>query len=200
MTNPAILALPGPWIPTQKGWRIGHGHQPVQDTEHQVTNADNARKIDGLNIAIVGDLKYGRTVYSLIYGLLKYNSRIFLVSPPSLKVRKEAFFNIHEGISFSEHESLDEIFGEIDVIYVTRIQKERFFDPHEYEKVQGSFVLDLNTLEKGKKDLIVMHPLPRVGEIHPEVDNSPYAKYFLQTHLGKTVRAALIASMLNSEV
>jgi aspartate carbamoyltransferase catalytic subunit len=157
-------------------------------------------KIDDLNIAIVGDLKYGRTVYSLIYGLLKYNSRIYLVSPPSLKVRKEAFFNIHEGISISEYESLDEIIEEIDVIYVTRIQKERFFDPHEYEKVQGSFVLDLNILEKGKKDLIVMHPLPRVGEIHPEVDNSPYAKYFLQTHLGKTVRAALIALMLNSEV
>lgn len=154
-------------------------------------------RIDGLNIAIVGDLKYGRTVYSLIYGLSNYSPRIFLVSPPQLKVREEALFGINEKIKVSEHEDIREVMRDLDVIYITRIQKERFPDPHEYEKVKGSYVIDINLLRSGKEDCIVMHPLPRVEEIKPEVDSTPNAKYFLQIYFGKIIRAALLASILN---
>ncbi|NWG09691.1 MAG: aspartate carbamoyltransferase [Nitrososphaerales archaeon] len=154
-------------------------------------------RIDGLNIAIVGDLKYGRTVYSLIYGLSNYRTRIFLVSPPQLRVREEALFNIGDKIKVSEHGDIREIIEDLDVIYATRIQRERFPDPHEYEKVKGSYVIDIDLLKSGKDDCIVMHPLPRVGEIKPEVDNTPRAKYFLQIYLGKVIRATLLASILN---
>jgi aspartate carbamoyltransferase catalytic subunit len=156
-------------------------------------------RIDGLNIAIVGDLKYGRTVYSLIYGLSNYCPRIFLVSPSQLKVREEALFGISEKIMVSEHEDIREIIGDLDVIYVTRIQRERFPDPHEYEKVKGSYVIDADLLKSGKEDCIVMHPLPRVGEINTEVDKMPNAKYFLQIYFGKIIRAALLASILNPD-
>ncbi len=156
-------------------------------------------RINGLNIAIVGDLKYGRTVYSLIYALSNYSPRIFLVSPPQLKVRDEALFNISNKIKFSEHEDIREVIRNLDVIYVTRIQRERFPDPHEYEKVKGSYVIDAELLKNGKEDCIIMHPLPRVGEIKPEVDRMPNAKYFLQIYLGKVTRGALLASILNPD-
>jgi aspartate carbamoyltransferase catalytic subunit len=156
-------------------------------------------RIDGLNIAIVGDLKYGRTVYSLIYGLSNYRTRIFLVSPPQLRVREEALFNIGDKIKVSEHKDIREIIEDLDVIYATRIQRERFPDPHEYEKVKGSYVIDIDLLKSSKEDCIVMHPLPRVGEIKPEVDNTPRAKYFLQIYLGKVIRATLLASILNPD-
>ncbi|MGQ9719377.1 MAG: aspartate carbamoyltransferase [Nitrososphaerales archaeon] len=156
-------------------------------------------RIDGLNIAIVGDLKYGRTVYSLIYGLSNYRTRIFLVSPPQLRVREEALFNIGDKIKVSEHGDIREIIEDLDVIYATRIQRERFPDPHEYEKVKGSYVIDIDLLKSGKDNCIVMHPLPRVGEIKPEVDNTPRAKYFLQIYLGKVIRATLLASILNPD-
>ncbi|MCP8305186.1 MAG: aspartate carbamoyltransferase [archaeon] len=156
-------------------------------------------RIDGLNIAIFGDLKYGRTVYSLIYGLSKYSLRIFLVSPPQLKVKKEALFGIDDKIKVSEHKDIKEIIGELDVIYVTRIQKERFPDPHEYEKVKGSYIIDSELLKSGKEECIVMHPLPKVGEIAPEVDNTPNAKYFLQVYLGKVLRSGILVSVLNPD-
>jgi len=155
-------------------------------------------KIDGLNIAIVGDLKYGRTVYSLIYGLSNYRVNIFLVSPPQLKMKKEALFGIDNKIQVSEHKDIREIIEKLDVIYVTRIQKERFPDPHEYERVKGSYIIDAEMLRNGKEECIVLHPLPKVGEIAHEVDNMPNAKYFLQASLGKVLRSGILVSVLNS--
>ena len=156
-------------------------------------------RITNLKIAVIGDLKYGRTVYSLLYGLAHFNPKIFLVSPPDLKVRDEALIDLEGKVKFSLHENIEEIIEEVDAIYVTRIQKERLPDPLEYEKVKGSYVIDNKLLSKGRDDLIILHPLPRTTEIRPEVDKTPNAKYFIQAHYGKIVRAALISLMLNEK-
>jgi len=156
-------------------------------------------QITNLKIAVIGDLKYGRTVYSLLYGLANFNPQIFLVSPPDLRVRDEALIDLEGKAKFSQHEDIEEIIEDVDAIYVTRIQKERFPDPLEYEKVKGSYVIDNKLLSKGREDLMVLHPLPRATEIKPEVDNTPNAKYFLQAHYGKIVRSALINLILNEK-
>lgn len=156
--------------------------------------------LNNLKIAIVGDLKYSRTVYSLLYSLSNYSPKIFLVSPPDLKIRDEAIIDLENKAKFSQHNNLKEIINEVDVIYATRIQQERFPDPIEYEKVKGSYMINNKLLSKGNKNIIVLHPLPRTTEINPEVDFTPNAKYFDQAKYGKTVRAALISLILNKNV
>lgn len=155
--------------------------------------------IDGLTVGIMGDLRYSRTVYSLLYALSKYDVEIRLISPPELRLRSDALLDVRK-TSWTQHNSLDEVISELDVLYVTRIQKERFPDPTEYQRVKGSYYVDASMLEKGKSDLIVLHPLPRVDEIKPEVDRLPQAKYFLQAKLGKELRAALLALILNPDI
>jgi aspartate carbamoyltransferase catalytic subunit len=155
-------------------------------------------KIDGLKIALVGDLRYGRTVHSLAYALSLFNIELYLVSPESLKMRREVLQTIKEKITVTEKTSLEKIIPIIDVLYVTRIQKERFPDPAEYAKVKGSYKIDLTTLKEAKKDLIVLHPLPRVDEIAAEVDNTTYARYFQQVWNGVIVRMALLALILGA--
>jgi aspartate carbamoyltransferase catalytic subunit len=157
-------------------------------------------RIDGLSIAIVGDLKYGRTVYSLLYGLANYDVNIHLVSPPSLQVRKESTYEMQGKMKIKEHSELDEVLPEADIIYVTRIQRERFPDVQEYEKVKGSYTIDGKTLEKAKKDVSVMHPLPRLDEISQSIDHTQNAIYFKQASYGKELRAALLALMLNESL
>jgi aspartate carbamoyltransferase catalytic subunit len=157
-------------------------------------------RIDGLSIAIVGDLKYGRTVYSLLYGLANYDVNIHLVSPPSLQVRKESTYEMQGKMKIKEHSELDEVLPEADIIYVTRIQRERFPDVQEYEKVKGSYTIDGKTLEKAKKDVSVMHPLPRLDEISLSIDHTQNAIFFKQASYGKELRAALLALMLNESL
>ncbi len=156
-------------------------------------------RIDGLTVGIMGDLRYSRTIYSLLYALSKYDTKIRLISPPELRLRSDALIDIHKS-SWIQHISISEVISELDVLYVTRIQKERFPDPTEYQKVKGSYYVDASILEQGKSDLIVLHPLPRVDEIRPEVDRLPQAKYFLQAKLGRDLRAALLALILNPEL
>jgi aspartate carbamoyltransferase catalytic subunit len=157
--------------------------------------------ISGLNISVLGDLKYGRTVYSLLYGLSKWKpSRVNLISPSTLKVRSEAVIELAGQLNIHETENLDDVISQSDVFYVTRIQKERFPDPHDYEKVKGSYIIDRATMEKAKSDSIVLHPLPRVGEIADDLDNTPHAKYFLQSARGRILRAALITLILNRDL
>jgi aspartate carbamoyltransferase catalytic subunit len=156
-------------------------------------------RIDGLKIGIVGDLKYGRTVYSLLYGLINYNAEIHLIAPPLLKIRKESIFGVENKIKIHEHEALNDVLKELDVVYVTRIQRERFPDTQEYEKVKGSYIIDSKILQNAKSDVIVMHPLPRLDEVSHDVDNSPAAKYFAQVAYGKDVRATLLALVLNEK-
>lgn len=156
-------------------------------------------KIDGLKIALIGDLKYGRTVHSLAYALSNYDVEIFLVAPPQLRMRKEILEDLKEsGIRVKELENIADIIGEVDVLYVTRIQKERFPDPSEYEKVRGSYKITLELISNGKRDLIILHPLPRVDELDPRIDATNHAKYFKQTWYGLVTRMALLALLLGA--
>ena len=154
--------------------------------------------IDGLKIALVGDLRYGRTVHSLAYALSNYNVELYLVSPESLKMRWEVLETIKEKIPLTEETSLEKIVPLVDVLYVTRIQKERFPDPAEYMKVKGSYRISLETLHRAKKDLIILHPLPRADEISSEVDETPHARYFQQVWNGMVTRMALLALILGA--
>jgi aspartate carbamoyltransferase catalytic subunit len=177
----------------------GTEEHPTQAMLDLYTMLKEKSKIDGLKIGIVGDLKYGRTVYSLLYGLTSYNVEVHLIAPPLLKVRKESIYEIENKIKIHEHETLDGVLDKLDVIYVTRIQRERFPDQQEYEKVKGSYVIDSKVLEGAKNDTIVMHPLPRLDEVSHDIDNTPRAKYFKQVAYGKDVRATLLALVLNEE-
>lgn len=177
----------------------GTEEHPTQAMLDLYTIWKEKSKIDGLKIGIVGDLKYGRTVYSLLYGLTNYDAEIHLIAPPLLKIRKESIYEVEGKISIHEHEVLNDILNELDVVYVTRIQRERFPDVQEYEKVKGSYVIDSKVLENAKSDLIVMHPLPRLDEISHDVDNTSKAKYFEQVSYGKDVRATLLALILNEK-
>jgi aspartate carbamoyltransferase catalytic subunit len=178
----------------------GSEEHPTQALLDLYTILKEKGKIDGLSVAIVGDLKYGRTVYSLLYGLANYKVDIHLVSPSTLRIRKESIYEIQGKLRIKEHSKLDEVLAEADVIYVTRIQRERFPDVQEYEKVKGTYTIDENTLAKAKSDISVMHPLPRVDEISQSIDHTKNAIYFKQASYGKELRAALLALMLNENL
>ena len=177
----------------------GSEEHPTQAMLDLYTIASEKSKIDGLKIGIIGDLKYGRTVYSLLYGLANYSSKVLLTSPPQLKLRNEVQLDLGDRLEMSEVESLEDIVSEVDVMYVTRIQRERFPDSAEYESVKGSYAIDLKLLENAKDDLIILHPLPRINEIKTEVDETSYAKYFIQANKGKSLRAALLSLILNED-
>lgn len=175
----------------------GTEEHPTQAMQDLYTIKKEKNKIDGLKIGIVGDLKYGRTVYSLLYALSNYDVDIRLISPESLKIRADSIYEIQKKISFKESTNLDEFIDELDVVYVTRIQKERFPDEEEYQKVRGSYKIDLDVVNKMKENAIILHPLPRVDEISTDIDLTKQAKYFQQAEYGKFTRAALLTMVLN---
>ncbi len=154
--------------------------------------------IDGLNVAFIGDLRYGRTVHSLAYGLSNYDVKLHLISPNLLRMRRETLDEIKDKIEVVDDTDLDEAIAELDVLYVTRIQKERFPDLGEYQKVSGSYMITIDILKLAKEDSIVLHPLPRVDEITTEVDMTPHAKYFNQVWNGVIVRMALLGLVLGA--
>ncbi len=176
----------------------GAEEHPTQAMLDLYTIRREKGRIDGLNIGLMGDLRYGRTVHSLAYALSMYRVRLYLISPPLLRMRREVLEEVEGKIPVTEVEDLSDVLPELDVLYVTRIQKERFADPMEYEKVRGSYRIDLKALEGAKDDLIILHPLPRVDEIAPEVDKTPYARYFRQVRSGVVVRMALLALILGA--
>jgi aspartate carbamoyltransferase catalytic subunit len=176
----------------------GAEEHPTQALLDLYTMQKEKGKIDGLKIALVGDLRYGRTVHSLAYALSLYNVELHLISPESLRMRREVLRTIQNKIPVTEDSNLEKVIPQIDVLYVTRIQKERFPDPAEYAKVKGVYKIDLKTLSSAKKDLIILHPLPRVDEIAAEVDNTSQARYFQQVWNGVVVRMALLALVLGS--
>jgi aspartate carbamoyltransferase catalytic subunit len=176
----------------------GAEEHPTQALMDLYTLQKEKGKIDGLKIALVGDLRYGRTVHSLAYALSLYNIELYLISPESLRMRHEVIRAIENKISIIEDANLEKIMPQIDVLYVTRIQKERFPDLAEYAKVKGIYKIDLKTLKSAKKDLIILHPLPRVDEIAAEVDSTPQARYFQQVWNGIVVRMALLALVLSA--
>lgn len=175
----------------------GTEEHPTQAIQDLYTIKKEKKKIDGLKIGIVGDLKYGRTVYSLLYGLGNYDVDVRLISPESLRIRSDSVYEIKKRLDFKESTNIEEHIDELDVLYVTRIQKERFPDEEEYLKVKGSYVVGLDLLKQMKDDAIILHPLPRIDEISPEVDKTKNAKYFKQAEYGKHTRAAILGLTLN---
>ena len=175
----------------------GTEEHPTQAIQDLFTIKKEKKKIDGLKIGIVGDLKYGRTVYSLLHGLGNYDVDVRLISPKSLRIRSDSTYEIKKNLDFTESTQLEDHIDELDVLYVTRIQKERFPDEEEYLKVKGSYVVGLDIITKMKDDSIILHPLPRIDEISTDVDKTKNAKYFQQAEYGKHTRAALLALILN---
>ncbi len=156
--------------------------------------------LDDLTIGVMGDLKYGRTVHSLAAALTNFDARQHFISPESLRLPRSVRFDLHEtGAQVREHEELETVLGELDVLYVTRIQKERFPDENEYHRVAGEYRIDADTLAAASDDLTVMHPLPRVDEIAPDVDETTHARYFEQAHNGIPVRMALLDTLLEGD-
>ena len=176
----------------------GSEEHPTQALLDLHTIKKEKGKIDKLKIAMVGDLRYGRTVHSLAYALSMYDVELHLVSPDSLRMRREVLRSVQNKITVVETSSLEKTVPLVDVLYVTRIQRERFPDPAEYAKVRGVYKIDLKTLSSAKKDMIILHPLPRLDEISPEVDSTPQARYFQQVRSGIAVRMALLALVLGS--
>jgi aspartate carbamoyltransferase catalytic subunit len=176
----------------------GAEEHPTQALIDLYTIQKEKGKIDGLKIALIGDLRYGRTVHSLAYALGIYNIELYLISPESLRMRQEVIRTIQNKIPITEDTNLEKIIPQIDVLYVTRIQKERFPDLAEYAKVKGTYKIELKTLKNAKKDMIILHPLPRVDEIATEVDSTPQARYFQQVWNGIVVRMALLSLVLGA--
>ena len=170
----------------------GAGHHPTQTLLDLYTIRENAG-LDDLTIGVMGDLKYGRTVHSLAHALTNFDASQHFVSPESLKLPRGVRYDLHEeGASVREHTDLEEVLPELDVLYVTRIQRERFPDENEYREIAGEYRVDAETLSAAGDDLPVMHPLPRVDEIAADVDDTDHATYFEQAHNGVPVRMALL--------
>ena len=172
----------------------GAGRHPTQCLLDLFTIKTEKKHIGKNRIVLVGDLKYGRTVHSLAYALSLYGADLTFVSPKSLKMPKEVINECNElGVEPTQTTNLEKAVKDADVLYVTRIQKERFPDAEEYTQVVGSYQINNELLKNAKKNLIIMHPLPRVTEIHPEVDSTPHALYFKQAFNGVPVRMALLS-------
>jgi aspartate carbamoyltransferase catalytic subunit len=177
----------------------GAGQHPSQTLLDLYTIRENAG-LDDITVGIMGDLKYGRTVHSLAHALTNFDVRQQFISPESLRLPRNVRYDLHEaGAQVREHTDLEAVLPELDVLYVTRIQRERFPEEREYRAVAGEYRIDNEVLADARDDLTVMHPLPRVDEIAPEVDETTRAKYFEQAHNGVPVRMALLDSLLGGD-
>ncbi len=175
----------------------GANQHPTQTFLDLFSIMETQKKLSMLNVAIVGDLKYGRTTHSLAYALGMFGARLYFISPSSLKMPKYVTHELKKmKAKYSEHKHPEKIMSKLDIFYATRIQKERFPDQLEYEKVKDVYVITSKLLEKVKKNFRILHPLPRVNEINYEVDDTPYAYYFQQANNGLYVREALLALVL----
>jgi len=175
----------------------GIGEHPTQALLDLFTIIEELVRVDGLTITMLGDLKFGRTVHSLSRLLSLFDVRINYVAPEILRMPPETIAELDEkGIPQSEYKSLDGLLAESDVLYVTRVQKERFDSPEDYEQVSGVYVITPETMQHAKSETIIMHPLPRVNEISMELDDDPRAAYFRQMEYGMYVRMALLAMVL----
>ena len=189
-------------IPVINAGDGGHNH-PTQTLTDLLTIKELKGTLSGLTIGLCGDLKFGRTVHSLINAMVRYpDNKFVLISPEELKIpdylRQEVL--LENNISFKEVQKLEPVMPELDLLYMTRVQKERFFNEEDYIRLRDSFILDKEKMNYARQDMLVLHPLPRVNEIAPEVDNDPRAVYFQQAQYGVYVRMALILTLLGLEV
>ena len=179
----------------------GHNH-PTQTLTDLLTIYREKGRLDNLTIGFCGDLKFGRTVHSLTKAMSRYkNIKFVFIAPPELKIPEYLKHDLLDAknLDYKEAETIEEVIEDLDILYMTRVQKERFFNEQDYIRLKDTYILDLKKLEKSKSDLIVMHPLPRVNEIAIEVDDDPRAKYFDQVQNGRFMRMALILKMLGLE-
>ena len=189
-------------IPVINAGDGGHQH-PTQTLTDLLTIRSLKGRLDNLNIGLCGDLKFGRTVHSLIHALIRYpNIQFTLISPEELRVpsyiREDVLHK--NNVPFREVERLEEAMADLDILYMTRVQKERFFNEDDYVRMKDFYILNKKKMSLAKDDMIVMHPLPRVNEISVEVDDDPRAAYFQQAQYGVYVRMALILTLLEVEV
>lgn len=179
----------------------GHNH-PTQTLTDLLTIYREKGRLDNLTIGFCGDLKFGRTVHSLTKAMSRYkNIKFVFIAPPELKIPEYLKHDLLDAknLDYKEVETIEEVIEDLDILYMTRVQKERFFNEQDYIRLKDTYILDLKKLEKSKSNLIVMHPLPRVNEITTEVDDDPRAKYFDQVQNGRFMRMALILKMLGLE-
>ena len=179
----------------------GHNH-PTQTLTDLLTIYREKGRLDNLTIGFCGDLKFGRTVHSLTKAMSRYkNIKFVFIAPPELKIPEYLKHDLLDAknLDYKEAETIEEVIEDLDILYMTRVQKERFFNEQDYIRLKDTYILDLKKLEKSKSNLIVMHPLPRVNEIAIEVDDDPRAKYFDQVQNGRFIRMALILKMLGLE-
>lgn len=197
-----MVAAMNATIPVINAGDGGHNH-PTQTLADLLTILREHGRLNNLTIGLCGDLKFGRTVHSLIAAMSRYeNVRFVLISPDELKipdyVKEDVLDKLH--IPYVETASLEDAMPELDVLYMTRVQRERFFNEEDYLRLKDSYILDLPKMALAKQDMCVMHPLPRVNEITVAVDNDPRAAYFRQVLNGKYMRMALILKLLEVTV
>ena len=188
-------------IPVINAGDGGHQH-PTQTLTDLLTIRSLKGRLDHLTVGLCGDLKFGRTVHSLINALVRYSDiRFVLISPPELRIPDYIREDVLEakGIEFKEVENLDDAMPDLDILYMTRVQKERFFNEEDYIRMKDCYILDRQKMKLAKDDMYVLHPLPRVNEISVEVEDDPRAAYFKQVQDGVYVRMALIMTLLGGE-
>ncbi len=197
-----IVAAKHARVPIINAGDGGHYH-PTQTLADLLTIHHEKGRFNNLTIGLCGDLKFGRTVHSLIEAMSRYeNIKFVLISPEELKLPsfvKQEYIK-DKGIPYVQSTSLDNVIGDLDILYMTRVQKERFFNEEDYLRLKDSYILTTEKMKAAREDMIVMHPLPRVNEISVAVDDDPRACYFRQTYYGKLMRMALIMKLLNIKV
>ncbi len=196
-----VVAANNSMVPVINAGDGGHNH-PTQTLTDLLTISREKKRLDNLTIGLCGDLKFGRTIHSLITAMSRYdNIKFILISPDELKLPDYIISEVLEKnkIEYIETDNIEEYMEELDILYMTRVQKERFFNEADYMRLKDYYILDNNKLNKAKKDLCILHPLPRVNEISTEVDNDSRAKYFEQAYNGVYIRMALILKLLEVE-
>ena len=196
-----LVALKRSKVPLINAGDGGHNH-PTQTLTDLLTIKIEKGRFDHLTVGFCGDLKFGRTVHSLLKALARYEGmRFIFISPYELRLPEYLKQDLldAQGIDYLEVEKIEDVVGELDIIYMTRVQRERFFNEQDYIRLKDSYILDKKKIRHSKEDLTIMHPLPRVNEIATELDDDPRAKYFDQVQNGKYIRMALIMTMLGLE-
>lgn len=193
-----VVAARRTTVPIINGGDGGH-HHPTQTLTDLLTITREKGRLDNLTIGLCGDLKFGRTVHSLIEAMLRYDNVSFvLIAPEELRVPQYIIDMLSKaGASYKEVESMEAVMCELDILYMTRVQRERFFNEEDYIRLKDTYILDNEKLTTAKKDMAILHPLPRVNEIAVEVDDDSRAAYFRQALCGKYIRMALILNLLN---
>ena len=193
-----IVASRRTTVPIINGGDGGH-HHPTQTLTDLLTITREKGRLNNLTVGLCGDLKFGRTVHSLIEAMLRYeNVKFVLIAPPELRVPQYIIDMLEKaGAAYKQVETMEAVMPELDILYMTRVQRERFFNEEDYIRLKDTYILNMDKLANAKKDMAILHPLPRVNEISVEVDDDPRAAYFRQALCGKYIRMALILNLLN---